>query len=118
MQIAPVHAAPVFAGQKVGRLDLPFHADQAVFAGRDLGQREGYTSLGRAIAALRLLTDGDAVGAAAVFEHDGRFYGQTLTVWSGAHAVDYHAGAWKERGLHFANDAVRAVIDGSLVWQG
>lgn len=118
MQLAPAAslAGPIFAGQRIGRLDLRLHADQAIFAGRDIGQREGYTTLGRAIAALRLVTDGDAVGAAAIFERDGRFYGQGVTVWSGPNAVDFHAGMFRERGIRFDHDAVRAVVDGAATW--
>lgn len=108
---------PVFGGQRIGKIDRGFWLrDSPLVAGRDIGQSDGYTSLGRATAALRKITLGDAVGAAAIFEHGGRYYAQTVILDAQGGMRPFHAMMFGERGIRFQNDAVQAIVDGGNYW--
>lgn len=109
-------APPLLAGQKIGRLDRTLRRDVSLYSGGNIGQQDGYSSLGHAVAAARLITSGRENGAAAIFEVNNRFYAQLVTTGK---STSTQAAApltmWdhNERGYIFTNDAVKAIVDGT-----
>jgi hypothetical protein len=105
MQIAaPATASAVTVPRFTGGISFTggtgrFSAFAATATGTVSGAPEGYATLDEAVDALTIATVGAAVGAAGVFERDGRFYGRELknsltfasgTSWTGPWRLEQH----------------------------
>ena len=124
MQITPLAAnpphvpAPLPAQSLLGVIDIKRRADAFLFAGDQLGQRQGYASLRNAIVALQRLTEG-AAPAGFVTHDSGRFFTNALSTAdrAGSDAMrGYHlGGTWRnERGMRML-PSILAVVDGASI---
>lgn len=116
MQVA--QTTPATPGALLGVVDIKRRTDAFLFAGDQLGKRDGYASLGNAIRALHRLTEGAAPAGFVTYDA-GRFFTHALGT-SNTAARDvlggYHLGrSWKnERGVRML-PSVLAVVDGAAL---
>jgi hypothetical protein len=82
-----------------------------------VGDVRGYAGVDEAVRALGQLTAGDAVGAAAVVLHEGRYFGALVHSFQGnfEDLAPHEPSIHNHGGFATRSDALRALVDGSWV---
>lgn len=105
---------PDFNGKLFAKVSIPKYVDPLLMATTPLGADAGYTTLTGAMNVLAKTTDGDAP-ASAIFEKDGRFYGQSAVSTLGGQDEPFHLDPdWRKEYELKLGTNVSAIVDGPV----